>query len=199
MIQRLHLRALRVFQRLPVHLRRQVVRTIAPGFTVGAMCIIERDDGALLLVQLSYRERWGVPGGLLKRGEEPADAARREVLEEVGLDVVLLGEPAVVVAAEPRRVDLVFRARLRAGQDPAAASPRSPEIVAAQWFPADHLPELQEEASGALVALARSARHPQAIALPTSGGDETADNDGASRRATTPDGDVAPSRGGAAS
>lgn len=196
MIRWLHLRALRVFQRLPVHLRRQVVRTIAPGFTVGAMCVIERDDGALLLVQLSYRARWGVPGGLLKRGEEPADAARREVLEEVGLDVVLLGEPAVVVAAEPRRVDLVFRARLAPGEDPSAAIPRSPEIVAARWFPVDHLPELQEEASGALVALARSARHPQAIALPTSRGDATA---GASRGAKTPDGDVAPSRGGAAS
>jgi ADP-ribose pyrophosphatase YjhB (NUDIX family) len=198
-IQWLHLRALRIFQRLPVHLRRQVVRTIAPGFTVGAMCVIERDDGALLLVQLSYRNRWGVPGGLLKRGEEPADAARREVLEEVGLEVVLLGEPAVVVAAEPRRVDLVFRARLDAGQDAAAARPQSPEIVAAQWFPVDHLPELQEEASGALVALARSARRPQAIALPSSRGDGAAEADAASRRARTPDGDVAPSTGGAAS
>lgn len=199
MIQWLHLRALRVFQRLPVHLRRQVVRTIAPGFTVGSMCIIERDDGALLLVQLSYRKRWGVPGGLLKRGEEPADAARREVLEEVGLEVVLLGEPAVVVAAEARRVDLVFRARLASGQDPDAASPRSPEIVAARWFPVDLLPELQEEASGALVALARSARHPQAIALPSSRGADSADPDAASRRARTRDGDVAPSTGGAAS
>jgi 8-oxo-dGTP pyrophosphatase MutT (NUDIX family) len=198
-IRWLHLRALQTFQRLPVHLRRRVVRTIAPGFTVGAMCVIERDDGALLLVQLSYRTRWGVPGGLLKRGEDPADAARREVLEEVGLQVVLLGEPAVVVAAEPRRVDLVFRARLDAGQDPASASPQSPEIVAARWFPVDDLPELQEEASGALVALARSARHPQAIALPSSRGDGAAETDLATRRARTRADDVAPSTGGAAS
>ena len=53
------------------------MRAIAPTYTVGAMCFIERDDGALLLVQQTYRKQWGVPGGLLKRGEEPEDAARR--------------------------------------------------------------------------------------------------------------------------
>lgn len=171
MIGRLHLLSLRFYRRLPVHLRRRVVRTIAPGFTVGSMCVIERNDGALLLVQLSYRNRWGVPGGLLKRGEDPAAAARREVVEEVGLEVVLLGEPAVVVEAEPRRVDLIYRARVAPGHDPAEASPRSPEIVTAAWFPADDLPELQHETSCALVALARSARHPQAVALPASAAD----------------------------
>lgn len=187
MIRRLHLLALQVYRRLPVQLRRRVVRTIAPGFTVGAMCIIERDDGALLLARLSYRRRWGVPGGLLKRGEDPAAAARREVREEVGLEVDLVGEPAVVVAAVPRRVDVIFRATVAAGQDPTAAAPQSAEIVEVRWFPADDLPELQHETSGALVALARSARHPQAVPLPVS------------RPARTPDADDGPSRGDAAS
>jgi ADP-ribose pyrophosphatase YjhB (NUDIX family) len=163
---RLHLGALQLYRRLPVWARRRVVRTIAPGYTVGAVCFIERDDGDLLLVRLSYRERWGVPGGLLKRGEDPATAARREVREEVGLEVELLGEPAVVVDGAAQRVDLVYRARLASGQDPAAAQPGSPEIVEARWFPANELPELQHETSGALVALARSARNPQAVALP---------------------------------
>ena len=168
MIRRLHLLALHVYRQLPVRARRQVVRTIVPGFTVGAMCCIERSDGQLLLVQLSYRRRWGVPGGLLKRGEEPAAAARREVREEVGVEIVLTGEPAVVVDAGARRVDLVYRARLAPGQDPERVRPGSPEIMGARWFPADDLPELQHETSGALVALARSARNPQAVPLPVS-------------------------------
>jgi ADP-ribose pyrophosphatase YjhB (NUDIX family) len=132
-----------------------VVRTIAPAFTVGSICVIQRSDGAVLLVRLSYRRSWGLPGGLLKRGETPAEAARREVAEESSLEVELLGEPAVVVDAEARRVDVVFAARLAPGVDPDAARPSSPEIVELAWFPADSLPDLQFEASGAMVALAR--------------------------------------------
>lgn len=158
MIRRLHLAALHIYRRLPTRWRRRVVRLINPGFTVGAMCFIERADGQVLLVQLSYRSRWGVPGGLLKRGEAPEVAARREVREEVGLDIVLLGEPAVVVDAVAQRVDLVFRARPAPGQDPDLARPGSPEITDARWFPVDALPELQHEASGALGALARAGR-----------------------------------------
>ncbi|MCB1005018.1 MAG: hypothetical protein KDB35_12620 [Acidimicrobiales bacterium] len=67
---RLHRFALRCYQRLPTLGRRWVVRTIAPSYTVGAMCVIERRDGAVLLIRHSYRSRWGVPGGLLNRREE---------------------------------------------------------------------------------------------------------------------------------
>ena len=76
-----------VYRRLPVLGRRWVVRTIAPSFTVGAMAIIERPDGAVLLVRHSYRKRWGVPGGLMKRREHPEVGLRREVQEEVGVEV----------------------------------------------------------------------------------------------------------------
>jgi ADP-ribose pyrophosphatase YjhB (NUDIX family) len=147
--------ALHVFRRLPTGARRRVVRSIAPGYTVGAMCRIERTDGHVLLVQLSYRNRWGVPGGLLKRGEDPVTAARREVLEEVSLEVDLVGDPAVQVDAEARRVDIVFVARLAPGQDPDQVRPTSPEIEAARWFAPDALPPLQPETSGAFALLDR--------------------------------------------
>jgi ADP-ribose pyrophosphatase YjhB (NUDIX family) len=150
----LHRALLKGFRRLPVGARRRIVRTIAPSFTVGAMAFIERPDGALLMVKQVYRNRWGVPGGLLERGEEPADAVVREVKEEVGLDVVLLGEPAVVVDAVPQRVDIVFRARVAEG-DGSEARPRSPEIARVQWFAPSALPELQHETADAFVALAR--------------------------------------------
>jgi 8-oxo-dGTP pyrophosphatase MutT (NUDIX family) len=152
-----HRALLGIYRKLPAVVRRVIVRTIAPSYTVGTCCVIERGDGAVLLVRHSYRERWGTPGGLLKRGEDADLAARREVLEEVGLDIVLDGDPAVVVAAEYQRVDLVYRARL---QDPGAFDPtsRSPEIVDAQWFAPDALPELQPETAGAFMALARHPR-----------------------------------------
>lgn len=159
-LTRLHRFALQVYGRLPVRARRQVVRTIAPAYTVGSICVIERADGAVLLVRLTYRNSWGLPGGLLKRGETPAEAGRREVMEESGLEVDLVGDPAVVVDAEAQRVDIVFRARPAASVDPASARAASPEIVELAWFPADDLPDLQFETSGALVALARRAVTP---------------------------------------
>ena len=157
---RLHRFALRCYQRLPATGRRWVVRTIAPSFTVGAMCVIERSDGAILFVRHSYRTRWGVPGGLLNRREEPAEAARREVREEVGLEVVLGGEPVVVVDARPQRVDLVYRARPAPGVDLGVVRPVSAEIAEVRWFPPDELPELQIETTGALIALARAISDP---------------------------------------
>lgn len=158
--------ALLLWRRLPRIVRRWIVRLFAPSFTVGAVCLIERDDGRVLLVRQVYRNAWGVPGGLIKRNEDVASCARREVLEEVGVRIELVGEPAVVVDAPPQRVDVAYRARLADGVDPDAVSPRSPEIREVRWFPFDELPQLQHEAVSALAALARASSEGVGPALP---------------------------------
>lgn len=156
MLRALHLAILKGYRRLPRRARLALVHLLSPSFTVGAICVIERSDGQLLLVRHSYRNRWGFAGGLLQRGEPVDEGARREAREEVGLDIELIGEPAVVVAPDPRRVDVVYRCRVAPGCDPDAVRSTSPEIVDARWFPRDALPELQPEAAGGLVALARA-------------------------------------------
>jgi 8-oxo-dGTP pyrophosphatase MutT (NUDIX family) len=50
----------------------------------------------LLLVRTSYRRGWQLPGGGIRRGEEPEVAAKRELLEEIGLVAHQL-EPAGMV------------------------------------------------------------------------------------------------------
>jgi len=146
---------LQVFRRLPRRLRIAVVHLAGPSFSVGTVCVIERADGALLLCRHSYKRNWGFPGGLLNRGEQADHGARREAHEEVGIDIELVGEPSVVIEPYERRVDVVYRARPAAGVDPTTARPHPPEIIACQWFSPDALPLLQEEAAGALAALAR--------------------------------------------
>lgn len=104
----LYLFALRVFRRLPAPLRRTAVRLGTPGFTVGAVCLLER-EGTLLMLRQPHRQGWSLPGGLLSRGENAAKAVIREVREETGLRIEV-GRPVTVVVDSPlRRVDVVFR------------------------------------------------------------------------------------------
>ncbi|HVM52302.1 MAG TPA: NUDIX domain-containing protein [Acidimicrobiales bacterium] len=156
MLRRAHLALLQVYKRLPRRWRLAIVHALAPSYTVGAICIVERADGRLLLVRHSYRNAWGFPGGLLSRGEEAPDGAVREAREECDITVEVIGEPAVVVAPDARRVDVVFRCRT---DEPGNARAVSPEVVEVGWFARDNLPDLQHEAAGALVALARAGRH----------------------------------------
>jgi len=60
---------------------------------VGVGGFIHR-DGRVLLIRRRFepnRGRWAPPGGLLEVGEDPAEAARREVREELGLEVEVEG------------------------------------------------------------------------------------------------------------
>lgn len=150
-----HRALLRLFAALPRRVRRILVRWGAPSYTVGAVAVVRRDDGRILLVRQRYRVGWGLPGGLLSRREAPEDAVRREVAEEVGLDVAVDGEPRVVVDPGPQRVDVVYLADLAPGVDPDAARPVSAEIVEVRWCALDGLPNIQHETRTALAAVTR--------------------------------------------
>lgn len=144
-----------LFGRLPRWVRRRVVRTVSPKYTVGALCIVQRADGAVLLVRHSYNRRWGTVGGLAKRGERPEVCAVREAREEVGIDLTLVGEPVVVVDPGLRRVDVVFLAHPAQEASADQAEPRSAEILETRWFARGELPELSADTASAWNALAR--------------------------------------------
>lgn len=154
MVRSIHRLLLGVFRRLPARGQVAVVHAVAPSHSVGAAAVVRDEAGAMLLVRQSYRSGWGLPGGLLVRGEHPVDAVVREVREEVGLVIEVTSEPAVVVDPPTRRVDVVFAARPRSSAA-APARPVSVEIAEVGWFLPGSLPVLQPEAAGAIAALAR--------------------------------------------
>lgn len=50
--------------------------------------VVFRDEvGRWLLVELTYKSDFGLPGGKSERNESPIECAKREVKEEIGLDV----------------------------------------------------------------------------------------------------------------
>lgn len=133
----LYLLALRVFRRLPAPLRRTAVRLGTPGFTVGAVCLIER-DGRLLMLRQPHRQGWSLPGGLLARGENAAVAVVREVREETGLRIEV-GRPVTVVVDSPlRRVDVVFRVQV----DGEVGEKVGGEATTARWLKPDEVDEM---------------------------------------------------------
>lgn len=59
-----------------------------PLIFVGAVTIIVDEKGRLLLQQRMFPHgAWGITGGLMELGESTEDVARREILEETGLQV----------------------------------------------------------------------------------------------------------------
>jgi len=142
-----------LYGRLPKWLRVFLIRRVSPDFHVGAMCVVRRSDGAILLLRNSYRPGWGLPGGMLRRGEAVADAVLREVREEVGLEVALDGPPRVVVDAPARRVDVLFTAHLRGGAAADGVVSTSAEVLEVAWFQPGRLPALHEEAEEVLAAV----------------------------------------------
>jgi ADP-ribose pyrophosphatase YjhB (NUDIX family) len=128
----------KIWRRLPVRLRRWSMRLTHTRFTVTAGAIIFNQAGEILVLKHRFRagSGWGLPGGFLERGEQPIDALRRELREELGLDI----EDVEIFAArsfrKPKQVEVLFR-----GHGSGPVQPRTMEVERAEWFSLDALPE----------------------------------------------------------
>jgi ADP-ribose pyrophosphatase YjhB (NUDIX family) len=80
-----------------------------PRVLCGAATLFRDDEGRVLLVEPNYREGWALPGGTVESdvGETPREGARRETLEEIGLDVAPGRLLAVDWARGPSRPPIV--------------------------------------------------------------------------------------------
>lgn len=118
-------------------------------FVTAAFALVR--DGRMLTVRKAGSSRFMLPGGKIDPGETPREAAVREVMEEVGLDVtdrgLPLGHYLDVAANEPGAwVDAtVYVAHLGPDDEPAPLA----EIAEQRWLgldaelPADLAPLLR--------------------------------------------------------
>ena len=104
----------------------------SPHVAVGA--IVVRDDSLLMIRrgQEPAKGLWSLPGGRLEHGEYLADAVRREVKEETGLDVTA-GELVGIfeVVGDTHYVILDFFARAEGAAEPVASS----DVDEVRWVP----------------------------------------------------------------
>ena len=107
-------------------------------FTVTAGAVIFNDQKQVLLLKHRFRagSGWGLPGGFMERGEQPIDALRRELREEVGLEVEEVEVFAARSFSKPKQVEVLFRARANA-----SVKSLTIEVERAEWFSIDSLPE----------------------------------------------------------
>ncbi len=95
----------------------------------------------VLLVHRPRYDDWSLPKGKLDRGEAFEAAARREVLEETGLDVRLGAELEPVRYRDGKGRPKIVRYWLMEPVAPVAFTPND-EVDEIRWVPADEASEL---------------------------------------------------------
>jgi ADP-ribose pyrophosphatase YjhB (NUDIX family) len=113
------------------------VRLVVPRQRVGvALVTFNADEEVLLLRHVFHTSTaWGLPGGWLARHEAPDDGLRRELREELSLEVVV--GPLIHLSHEgpPSHLVAAYLGWLRPG-----AMLLNAEIIESRWFSVDRLP-----------------------------------------------------------
>jgi ADP-ribose pyrophosphatase YjhB (NUDIX family) len=122
-------------------------------FTVTVAATLFDDDRRVLLLEHVFRadQGWGVPGGFIVKGEQPEEALRRELREEISIDIDEVKLLFTRTLVKLKQVEIYYRARV-VGEP----KPSSFEIKQAQWFTLDNLPSSLSQDQRKLLARALS-------------------------------------------
>jgi ADP-ribose pyrophosphatase YjhB (NUDIX family) len=104
--------------------------------TVGAVAIDSRNRVLLLHHRFRPGSGWGIPGGFMRPGEQPEEAVRRELREEIGLEIEVASFAFVRTLQKYRQVEIIFRCVPKG-----IPLPQGFEIDRAEWFDLNSLPD----------------------------------------------------------
>ena len=113
-----------------------------------AAAVLVEADGRVLLVRRAnepFRGLWTLPAGFVNGGEDPAEAALRECVEETGLSARIIRVLDVISGQEHERgadFVIVYQAEIIGGELIAAD-----DADAAEWFSRNGLPPLAFKAT----------------------------------------------------
>jgi acetyl-CoA carboxylase carboxyl transferase subunit beta len=110
-----------------------------------AAVVFEAEGERVLLVKRNVapeKGRWALAAGFVELGEPPEAAARREMKEETGLDVVIERMLELSFNADDKVIVILYQARAVGGVLAAAD-----DVEDARWFTRDELPELAFEST----------------------------------------------------
>jgi ADP-ribose pyrophosphatase YjhB (NUDIX family) len=126
-----------VWRQLPPRVRYRLTRIGQKRFTVTTAAAIFNDEGKVLLLDHVFRpdSGWGLPGGFMSNGEQPEEGLRRELREEIGIELEEVEMLFARSLGRLRQVEIYFRAKAVG-----VPQPRSIEIKSAGWFAIDALP-----------------------------------------------------------
>lgn len=126
-----------IWRRLPKRARRVGVLMTQSRFTVTVGAVIFDEQNRVLLLHHRFRpgNGWGIPGGFINPKEQAEDAIRRELREEIGLEVSQLEIAFIRTLQQYNQVEIIFRANACN-----EAHPSSLEISRAEWFNLEALP-----------------------------------------------------------
>ena len=127
-----------MWRRTPASLKKWAVRFTQARFTVTVGAIVIGHAGRVLLLHHRFRpgSGWGIPGGFVEEGEQPEAALRRELREEVGLEIQDLKLFTTRAFKKPQQIEIVFRC-----QALGETEQLSFEIKRAAWFYPHELPK----------------------------------------------------------
>jgi ADP-ribose pyrophosphatase YjhB (NUDIX family) len=116
---------------------RIVANLKAPRQPVGAVGVVFNDAGQVLLVEHMFRTDfpWGLPGGWVELGENPANTVCREIEEELKIQVqvmdLLFSEQVGLFpkSTHPHHLGLAYYCRLVSGEGAV-----TPEILSFEWI-----------------------------------------------------------------